>query len=168
LTNGKDGDSASFLEIGLDEDRGEVKLRVAIVPRGSAAGPLAPDAKGFVNTGLLANPESDGMLKLRRDPEMLHPGGMMVAASELDALYRGVPGALDAACFALPDPILGDRIFAAVVPKPDQTVSLEGLLAFLRLRDVAPYKFPDGGAVVTAIPRDADDRVLREQFQAMG
>jgi acyl-CoA synthetase (AMP-forming)/AMP-acid ligase II len=168
VSDGKNGDSTSFLEIGLGEDRGEVRLRGAVVPRGSAAGPLTPDGKGFVATGLLARREGDGTLRLCRDPETLHPGGIMVAASELDALYRSVPGALDAACFTLSDPVLGDRIFAAIVLKPGQTISLEGLHAFLRLQGVAPYKFPDGVTVVTAIPRDADGRVLREQFQAMG
>ncbi len=90
----------------------------------------------------------------------------MLAASDLDGLYRDAPGVLDAACFMLPDPILGTRIFAAVVAKPDHTVSLEGLNEFLRLQGVAPYKFPDGLALVPAIPRDAQGRVLREQLQS--
>ncbi len=38
LTNGKDGDPARFLEIELGEDRRHIKLRGAMVPRGSSFG----------------------------------------------------------------------------------------------------------------------------------
>ena len=86
---------------------------------------------------------------------------------ELDhALSAASPCYLDAACFALSDPVIGDRIFAAVVPEPDEPVSLEALHAYLHGLDVAPYKFPDQIVVVRDIPRDASDRVLREQILA--
>jgi mycobactin salicyl-AMP ligase len=55
--------------------------------------------------------------KLQRDQELLHHGGFAIAVAGLDQLYRSCSAFLDAACFALPDPILGDRIFAAVVQK---------------------------------------------------
>jgi mycobactin salicyl-AMP ligase len=99
------------------------------------------------------------LLKPRRDPELLHHGGLAIAAAELDHLYQSFPGFLDAACFVLPDAIVGDRIFAAMVPAPGQPVSLEALQAFLRDQGVAPYKSPDRLVVVRAIPRDADGAV---------
>jgi mycobactin salicyl-AMP ligase len=104
------------------------------------------------------------LLKIGRDPELLQHGGFTIAAAELDALYQCFPGFLDAACFVLPDPIVGDRIFAAVVPKPNQPISLAGLHDFLRDRGVAPYKFPDRLVVVKLIPREADGRMQREQM----
>ncbi len=67
-----------------------------------------------------AEPSDSGRLRLKRDPELLHHGGFAIAASELDQLYQSFPGYLDAACFVLPDPIIGDRIFAAVVPKAER------------------------------------------------
>ena len=70
----------------------------------------------------------------------------------------------DAACFVLPDPIVGDRIFASVVPKLGQSVSLEALHAFLHEQGVAPYKYPDRLAAVRAIPRDAYGAVLRAEL----
>ncbi len=103
-------------------------------------------------------------LKIMRDPELLHHGGAAIAASELDGLYQAYPGFLDAACFALPDPVLCDRIFAAVSPKPGEAVSLETLIQFLDDRQVAPYKFPDKLLVVKEIPRDAQGRILRDEI----
>jgi mycobactin salicyl-AMP ligase len=57
-------------------------------------------------------------LRFKRGPELLRHGGIAIATSELDELYRSYPGYLDAACFVLSDPVIGDRIFAAVLPRP--------------------------------------------------
>ena len=64
----------------------------------------------------------------------------------------------------LPDPLLGDRIFAAVAPKPGELISLDALIAFLQDRHVAPYKFPDKLLVVRQVPRDAQGRILRDEI----
>jgi non-ribosomal peptide synthetase component E (peptide arylation enzyme) len=138
-----------------------------VVPRGARKGPLEPDSDAFVATGQRADIKQDGVaqsLHLVADPELLHHGGFAVAASELDGLYQAFPGFLDAACFALPDPLLGDRIFAAVSPKPGEAVSLDALIAFLEDRRVAPYKFPDKLLTVRQIPRDSTGRILRDEI----
>jgi non-ribosomal peptide synthetase component E (peptide arylation enzyme) len=51
--------------------------------------------------------------------------------------------------------LLGDRIFAAISPKPGEPVSLDEFIAFLEGRRVASYRFPDRLLVVRQIPRDA-------------
>jgi 2,3-dihydroxybenzoate-AMP ligase len=102
-----------------------------------------------------------GGLKLSRDPELVHHGGFTIAAAELDGLYQAFPGVLDAACFVLPDPVLGYRIFAAVAPSPNTPISLAALHGFLMERGVAPYKFPDRLLVVRDIPRDRAGRIRR-------
>jgi hypothetical protein len=175
-TEGEDGGGAVFLETALGPSRTlglgprELLLRGAVVPRVAAGSGEPPAAslqgQGFVGSSLSAVSEGKGgdFLKIRRDPELLQYGGFTIAAAELDALYQSFPGFLDAACFVLPDPIVGDRIFAAVVPKPNQPVSLAGLHDFLRMRGVAPYKFPDRLVVVKLIPREADGRMQREQM----
>ena len=117
----------------------------------------------LVATGLLGEAEG-GRLRVKRDPELIHHGGFTIAASELDGLYQAFPGFLDAACFVLPDPVVGDRIFAAVAPSPNVPVSLEAVHRFLMERGVAPYKFPDKLLVVRHIPRDVEGRILREEI----
>ncbi|HBH40426.1 MAG TPA: hypothetical protein DDW26_00720 [Rhizobiales bacterium] len=141
-------------------------MRGPVVSHGPAGGPIAVDREGFVATGLFAAPEGadGGSLRLKRDVELLHHGGFAIAASELDQLYQSFPGFLDAACFVLPDPIVGDRIFAAIVPRPNEPIWLDALHKFLEEREVAPYKFPDKLLVVKQISRDAGGRLLREQI----
>jgi mycobactin salicyl-AMP ligase len=169
-TSGEDGDSALFLEIALGAEDGaapsEVKIRGPMVPHGSAGGPLAPDGQGFIGTGLRARLDgpAGALVALCRDPELIHHGGLTIAASELDGLYRSVPGVGDACCFVLPDPIVGDPIAAAIVPQTGHSVSLDAPHGFLGDTGVAPYKFPDRLVVVSAIPRDSAGRVLRDRL----
>jgi acyl-CoA synthetase (AMP-forming)/AMP-acid ligase II len=165
----EDGE-AVFLDTKLGRTRSggeaaELLLRGPLVPRGPA-GLLSADNEGFVSTGLRAEPEmgDSGRLRVKRDPELLHHGGFAVAASELDQLYRSFPGYFDAACFVLSDPVIGERIFAAIVPKPSEPVSLEALHRYLVEKGIAPYKFPDRLLVVKQIPRDTEGRPLREQI----
>lgn len=164
----EDDETAVFIETKLGRarsgDADELLLRGPLVPR--AMGPLSGDGEGFVSTGLRAEAEAgdSGRLRIKRDAELLHHGGFAIAASELDQLYQGFPGYLDAACFVLSDPVIGERIFAAIVPKPSEPVALDALHRFLVERQVAPYKFPDRLLVVKQIPRDAEGRVLREQI----
>jgi len=121
--------------------------------------------QGFVSSGLRAVSEGERgeLFKVKRDPELLQHGGFSIAAAELDQIYQSFPEFLDAACVVLPDPIVGDRIFAAIVPKPKQPISLAALHDFLWTRGVAPHKLPDWLVVVKLIPRDAAGRVLRDQ-----
>ena len=144
----------------------ELLVRGPIVPHGPPGTPLARDDDGFVGTGLRGKAEATDIMtvRLKADPELLRHGGVAIAASEFDELYCSFPGFLDAACFVLPDPVIGDRVFAAVVPRPGEAISLETLTQFLEDRGVAPYKFPDKLVVVKQIPRDAAGRVLREQI----
>jgi acyl-CoA synthetase (AMP-forming)/AMP-acid ligase II len=169
VQSGETGGGAVFIEtkLGARADggaaSGELLLRGPVVSQGRANGPLIPDAGGFVGTGLCAVGDGPG-IRLKRDPELVQHGGFAIAASELDALYQGCPGFLDAACFTLSDPMVGDRIFAAIVPRPGAGVSLQALHDFLAAREVAAYKFPDRLVVVHEIPRDAQGRVLREEI----
>jgi mycobactin salicyl-AMP ligase len=160
---GEDGGGTTFLETKLAGVIGDLLIRGPVVPEGRGWGPAARDANGFVATGLRGALE-DGRLRIARDPALLYHGGFTIAASELDGLYQAFPGFLDAACFVLLDPIVGDRLFGAVAPSPGAPVSLEALHRFLMKRGVAPYKFPDGLVVVKHIPRDAQGHVLRDEI----
>jgi len=163
---GGDGGGAVFVETKLADDDGALLLRGPVVPQGRSNGPAARDDEGFVATGLRGEAEGTARFRAKRDPALIYHGGYTLAVSELDGLYQAFPGFLDAACFVLPDPIVGDRIFGAVAPSPNAPVSLEALHRFLMERGVAPYKFPDKLLVVKDIPRDAQGNILRDEILA--
>ena len=165
----EDGADTVFVETRLGsardaDDNAELFLRGPIVPSGMPEATDDAGRDGFVGTGLRSALAASGSLHFKPNPELLRHGGIAIATSEFDELYRSYPGFLDAACFVLPDPVIGDRIFAAAMPRPGEPVSHEALNRFLAARGVAPYKFPDKVVVVKQIPRDADGRILRDRI----
>lgn len=163
VTLGANGDGAVLLETKLAGDARDLLIRGPVVPQGRSNGPVARDTEGFVATGLRGAAQN-GHLRLGRDPALIYHGGFTIAASELDGLYQAFPGFLDAACFVLPDPTVGDRIFGAVAPLPGVPVSLEALHSFLTERGIAPYKFPDKLLVVKEIPRGPNGQISRDEL----
>ncbi len=137
---------------------GEILLRGPVVPRG-APGPARPRCRRL-RRDRAARRDRGGMaacLRIKRDPELLHHGGVALAASELDELYQSFPGFLDAACFVLSDPIVGDRIFAAVVPQAGRADLARGAAPVPGGRGRSrPTNSPTRLLVVKQIPRDAD------------
>lgn len=155
--------------------RGTLFVRGAAVPGGplDAAGSLAktllrPGAQGYLNTHIPCVVDSAvaGHFRCRKNEDWIYHGGAVVAAGELDGLYAGFPDILDAAAFSLEDPVMGERIFAAVVPRPGVSPSLARLKRYLNGRNVAPYKVPDKLVIVKLIPRNGDGQVLRGEILA--
>ncbi len=134
--------------------------------RGAAITPQDEAGLAFVNTRIACavDEEAASFVRCERDPRVIQHGGVSVCAAELDALYAAFPGYLDAAAVSLPDKILGERLFAAIVPRPDHTPSIDAFVRHLGMREVAPYKIPDQLVVVKKIPRTADGAVLRDSI----
>lgn len=126
----------------------------------------APDDQGFLDTGFdcVTDSAMNAQFRCEKNTEVIHHGGAILAASELDALYSGFPEFLDAAVFALDDAAVGDRIFAAVVPQPDLSPSLSRFRDYLAGKRVAPHKIPDQLVIVKSIPRSGDGLVKRDKI----
>jgi len=127
---------------------------------------LLPDSHGYLDTGIACKVDESraGLFRCEPSRELIYHGGTAVGFAELDRLYSEFPGFLDAVAFAIDDPIMGERIFAAVIPKPDTAPSLIELKQFLNEKGIAPYKSPDQLVTVTSIPRTPDGSVLRDQI----
>lgn len=138
-----------------------------IAPDEAVHGPRA-DSHGFIDTGIgcVVDETIAGHFRCEKSEDVIYHGGAMVPACELDELYAGFSEFLDAAAFVLEDAAVGERIFAAVVPRPDLSPSLDRLRAFLAEKQVAPYKAPDQLVIVKSIPRGGDGSVLRDQLLA--
>ena len=127
---------------------------------------LQPDDHGFLDTGIccIVDDTIPGHFRCQKSEDVIYHGGAMVAATELDRIYGEFSEFLDAAAFVLEDEVIGERIFAAVVPKPELSPSLVRLKRFLAEKRVAPYKVPDQLVIVKSIPRNGDGTVLRNQI----
>ncbi len=154
---------------------GELRLRGPTIPHGpfSAAGKLAqvllrPDHHGYVGTRIQCSVDEADMEHVRCEfgSNLIQHGGVTISADELDTLYQEFPDFLDAAALTIEDPIMGNRVVAAVVPRPDISPSLDEFKTYLVGKQVAIYKFPDQLVVVDTIPRGSDGAVERESILA--
>ncbi len=154
---------------------GEVAIRSPAVMRGYWNDPEATaaaiDAAGFYHTGDLGVLDTDGFLRLvGRKKEMYIRGGYNVYPVEVEAALGDHPDVAQVAVIGVPDPVLGERGVAFVVPRagvaaPDR----EAVRAFLEGR-VADYKAPDRVVVRDELPltpgMKVDKPALRAIFDA--
>lgn len=152
---------------------GTLALRGAAVPsdwealaRFNPHRSLTKNSDGFLNTGLPCAVTGAAMNALACMPEegVMRHGGVAIDIEELDGLYAGFPDFLDAAAFTIADPIMGERIFAAVVPPPGEGIAEADFRDYLEELDVAPFKMPEKLVAVRLIPRDEVGRVLRARI----
>jgi len=96
----------------------------------------------------------------RSSVDILKTGGEKISALEIEDVLRSHVGVLDCAVVGVPDAVWGDRVCAAVVPRPGTTLSCDDLRSLASTR-LAPYKVPKDFAIVTDLPRNAMGKVTK-------
>jgi long-chain acyl-CoA synthetase len=135
-------------------------------PAKSAAAHLAP---GLFTLGEVGYVDDDGFVYITdRFSDMVVSGGANVYPAEAEQVLIQYPGVADVACIGVPDPDLGERLCALVVPSdPAGPPDTDALLAFCRER-IAHYKCPRSAVVVDSVGRTAlgkiNKRALRDRF----
>jgi len=96
----------------------------------------------------------------RSSVDILKTGGEKVSALEIEDVLRSHEGVLDCAVVGVPDAVWGERVCAAVVPRPGRDVSPDQLRALAKSR-LAPYKVPKDYVIVPDLPRNAMGKVTK-------
>jgi non-ribosomal peptide synthetase component E (peptide arylation enzyme) len=65
----------------------------------------------------------------------------------------------------MPDPVLGERVGVAIVPREGQDVTLEDVTAYLRAQDLAVFKLPERLFRFEALPRNVTNKVMRSEVR---
>jgi acyl-CoA synthetase (AMP-forming)/AMP-acid ligase II len=129
------------------------------------------DSEGYFRTGDLFEIAQEGEGRfyrfVGRTKEIIIRGGVNISPAELDSLIEGHPAVREAACVGYPDERLGERVCAVVALKPEQTLTLENLLEFLKLAELATYKLPERLLIVEALPRNPLGKVLRRDLEPL-
>ena len=126
------------------------------------------DEDGYLKTGDILEIAGDEQQYLRyvdRSKDMVVRGGMKISAAELEGLIAGHPAVADVAVAAYPDDVLGERACAVVVPRPGQTVSLAGIVAYLREIGIATFKLPERLEVRDELPRNPLGKILKRDLR---
>lgn len=167
-------DPDSGVEIAEPGRPGELQLAGALTFPGYWRSPELDAAAftddGWFRTGDLLEIAGDGPLArfyrfVGRAKEIIVRGGVNISPAELDDLLTGMPGVREAATVGIPDPDLGERIGLAVVPGEGVPPTIADVTAWLSARDVAIFKRPERLVVLSALPRNAMNKVVRAQLR---
>jgi long-chain acyl-CoA synthetase len=124
---------------------------------------------GFLHTGDIGFQDVDGYFYIvDRAKEMIVSGGENVYSGEVEAAIYEIPQVKEAAVFGIPDEKWGEVVAAAVVLRPETTLSVEELMQHCKTR-IASYKVPRHIDFMTGeLPKSGSGkilkRVLREKY----
>jgi acyl-coenzyme A synthetase/AMP-(fatty) acid ligase len=108
---------------------------------------------GWLFMGDLASREKDGYVKIYgRTKDLINRGGYKINPYELECLLVDHPKVEQVCMVATPNPVLGESICACVIPKPDQTITLQEVRNLMQDK-VAPHKLPDELCIMDDFPK---------------
>ena len=126
------------------------------------------DEDGYLKTGDILQIAGDDLQYLHyvdRSKDMVVRGGMKISAAELEGFLAGHPKVADVAVVAYPDEVLGERACAIVVPRPEVSVTLEEIVAYLREEGIATFKLPERLEIRDELPRNPLGKILKRELR---
>ncbi|WP_299260338.1 AMP-binding protein [uncultured Kushneria sp.] len=120
---------------------------------------------GFYRTGDRVQMTVDGYLIVEgRDKDQINRGGEKVAAEEVENQLLAHDNVHDVAVVAMPDPYLGERVCAFVVPRGEAPKPMV-LARFLRERGLANYKVPERFEFLEAFPQTGVGKISKKALR---
>ena len=125
---------------------------------------FTPD--GFYRTGDLVrlHPSSGNLIVAGRKKDLINRAGEKISAEEVENLLISHPSVLNVACVPIPDPVLGERMCACVIPRPGASLTLEELTAFLLGKGIAKFKLPERLELVEEFPMTRVGKVSKRDL----
>jgi len=156
-----DGNDVPEGEIGELICRGPYTLRGYFRAIEHNARAFTPD--GFYRTGdLMRRHPSGNYIVEGRKKDLINRGGEKISAEEVENLILSHPAVHNVACVPMPDPVLGERQCAFVIPKAGQRVTLDELARFLTDAGLAKYKLPERVELVEEFPLSPFGKVSKQ------
>jgi len=119
-------------------------------------------ADGWLDTGDLARMDTDGYIRITgRAKDIIIRGGENIPVVEIEGLLHGHPAVQTAAIVGMPDPRLGERACAFVLPRPGRTLTFEEMRRFLEAQQVAPAYWPERLVLLDAMPMTPAGKVQK-------
>jgi len=120
------------------------------------------DVEGWYHSGDLARRLPDGSIRIAgRLKEIIVRGGQNISASEVENYLAGHPAVHRAAVVGVPHPRLGETGCAVVVLRPESTLTLEDLTAYLIGKGVARFKLPERLEIWPNLPTTPSGKVQK-------
>jgi fatty-acyl-CoA synthase len=119
----------------------------------------------LMSSGDLGHFDEAGRLFVEgREDDMIVSGGENVFPQEVEELLRSHEGVADAAVIGVPDEHFGQRLKAIVVAQDGESVSPDGLRAYVR-RNLSGFKVPRDVELVDELPRNPSGKLVRRELE---
>ncbi|MEJ6595975.1 class I adenylate-forming enzyme family protein [Parasphingorhabdus sp.] len=124
---------------------------------------------GWFKTGDLFQIEQGGRFLrfVGRCKDLIIRGGVNISPEEIDQLLDGHPDLAEACVFSLPDPLMGERIGLAAVPRRDAELTLESVIRYLKQHDLAVFKLPERFFQFESLPRNVTNKIVRSEVREL-
>jgi acyl-CoA synthetase (AMP-forming)/AMP-acid ligase II len=121
---------------------------------------------GWFTTGDAGALAPDGTLRLvgRSSVDLIKSGGYRIGAGEIEASLLGHPAVAEAAVAGMPDPDLGERVVAWVVPTEGADATADELIDHVAA-ELTPHKRPRDIRFTAALPRNALGKVQKQRLK---
>lgn len=126
----------------------------------------------WLRTGDLGHMDSEGLLWLSgRVDDVINRGGEKVLPAHVESQVSALPAIAESTVFAVPDPVLQERVAVAVILRPDSTLDIDAARAHLHTQ-LPDYAVPEHWTVLGELPRTAsgkpDRRAITRTFLERG
>jgi fatty-acyl-CoA synthase len=127
-------------------------------------------AGGVYHSGDLAYRDDAGYAYFAgRLGDWMRVDGENLGAAPIERVLLRHPDLAEVAVYPVPDPVVGDRVMAALVMAPDTEFDAEKFRAFLAEQlDLGPKQWPSFVRVSAQLPRTVTFKVLKRQLSAEG
>lgn len=98
-----------------------------------------------------------------RCKDIIVRGGVNISPDEIDFLLSAHPKVAEVCVVGYEDEVMGEKVGAVVVPRPDQDVTLDEIADFLRDKGLAVFKLPEALVCVSELPKNATGKVVRRE-----
>lgn len=127
---------------------------------------IAFTSDGFYRTGDMVRLHPTGNLVVEgRRKDLINRGGEKISAEEIENLMLGHEHVHMAALVAMPDPVMGERGCAFVIPKPGCSLTLAQLSGYLLGKEIAKFKLPERLEIVDAFPLTGMGKVSKKELR---
>lgn len=159
------GDPVPEGEVGYLLTRGPYTIRS--YHNDDAANARSFTADGFYRTGDMVLRRPGGYLVVQgRAHDHINRAGEKISAEEVEDHLLAHPQVFDVAVVSIPDPYLGERSCAFVIPRGDVKPRPPEIKAWMRGRGVAAFKIPDQIVLVDAFEQTAVGKTSRKELRA--
>lgn len=102
-----------------------------------------------------------------RKKDLINRGGEKISAEEIENLILAHPSVQNIACVPMPDPQLGEKMCACVIPKRGRSLTLAELIEFLKDKEIAKFKLPERLEILPDFPVSTFGKVSKKALVEM-